>query len=73
MSRGPWNTGARSVRICRESLLAKGLRIILSGRKGADAPFPASGEDGSGQSPVIVQETSRCRVSRVLKPVNDMI
>ena len=50
LSRGPWNNGA-GVPLCRRKPLDKDSRIILFERKGATAPFPASGEDGSGQSP----------------------
>ena len=50
MSIEPWNNGVGAP-LCRESLLTKGSRIILFDRKGAAAPFPASGEDRSGQRP----------------------
>ena len=43
---------ARPPRICRESPLTKGSRMILLTGKGL-APFPASGKDGSGQRPGI--------------------
>ena len=47
------------MRICRESLLTKSSRIILSSRKGGDcALFLPSGEDGCGQSPLMGQGTS---------------
>ena len=56
LSREPWNTEAGGLADC-EDMPRKSLDIRFADHpsalgKGAKAPFPASGEDGSGQSPV---------------------
>ena len=62
MSIEPWNNG-EGAPLCRESLLIYLHGISYFIRKGYH-PFPASGEDGFGQSPIMGQGTGPLRVLR---------
>ena len=64
LSRKPWNTGARSARICRESSLTKASRIILFRWSASMLAGLPPARTGSGRARVQGQGTSPLQVLR---------